>query len=442
MKSKKTLVFSTIVAAFGGLLFGFDTAVIAGTTKSISTIYDLTAVWLGVTVSIALWGTVIGALVAGIPGDKFGRKVGLLGTAVLFFVSAAGCAMAWDWTSLVIFRFVGGLGVGAASVLGPMYIAEISPPKWRGRMVGFFQFNVVLGILVAYLSNAIIGRFDLGDLEWRWKLGIEAVPAAIFFLSLFFVPKSPRWLVKVGRINDARLSLEAIGDENVEEELAQIVQSIDEEHGHAVEPLLLRKYRLPIFLAITVAMFNQFSGINALLYYLNDIFSMAGFDKLSGDLQSVVIGATNLVSTMVGMALIDRFGRRPLLMVGSAGMAVCLGGIAAIFFMSTHQSLLAWLLIGYISFFGFSTGAVIWVYISEVFPNRVRAKGQSLGSFTHWFMCALVAGSFPALAKESDGYPFVFFSAMMILQLIVVWKWYPETQGISLEQMQKRLGIE
>jgi MFS transporter, SP family, arabinose:H+ symporter len=442
MKLTRTLLSSTVIAALGGLLFGFDTAVIAGTTETLEKLFALSPAWLGFTVSIALWGTVIGAMFAGIPGDKYGRRDSLKVMGVLFFVSAAGCAIAWDWYSLLVFRFIGGLGVGGASVLGPMYIAEIAPAKWRGRLVGFFQFNVVLGILVAYLSNAIIGTFELGDIEWRVKLGVEAAPALLFILALFPIPRSPRWLAKMQQIDEARKVLTEIGEENIEEELQDIVQSIGAEHGHAVEPLFQRKYFTPIMLAVTIAFFNQMSGINGLLYYLNDIFSKAGFDKVSGDIQSVIIGGTNLMFTMLAMSIIDKVGRKPLLLIGAIGTALCLSGVAAIFFLNAYQHLLVWCLVGYIAFFAFSQGAVIWVYIGEVFPNRVRAKGQSLGSFTHWIMCAIVAGTFPMMAEKSGGYPFVFFAVMMAVQFFVVWKYFIETRNITLEDMQKKLGIQ
>jgi len=442
MKLNSILVKSTLVAALGGLLFGFDTAVIAGTTQALTAIYHLSAGSLGLTVSIALWGTIVGALLAGIPGDKYGRRDSLRLMGLFFLVSALGCAFAWSWYSLVTFRFVAGLGVGGASVLGPMYIAEISPARWRGRLVGLFQFNVVLGILVAYLSNYIVGLFGLGMLEWRWKLGVGAVPAAAFMLLLFAIPRTPRWLVKQGRVDEARQVLVRIGEENAEEELRDIVESIDAEHGRASEPLLRRKYWMPIFLAVSIAMFNQLSGINALLYYLNDIFARAGFSKVSSDLQAVAIGATNLLFTVVAMSVIDKLGRKTLLLVGSVGTAACLAGVSVIFFTNRHQEMLVWLLIGYIAFFAFSQGAVIWVYISEVFPTRVRAKGQALGSFTHWFMCALVSGTFPKMAESSGGYPFVFFSVMMVIQFFVVLLVYPETKRVTLEAMQKKLGIE
>ena len=440
VKLNSYLLKSTIVAALGGLLFGFDTAVIAGATHALTETFHLSPAALGMTVAAALWGTIIGSMLAGIPGDKFGRRDSLRVMAVLYVVSALGCALAWNWTSLVLFRFIGGLGIGGSSVLGPMYIAEVAPAKWRGRLVGLFQFNIVFGILIAYLSNYILGTLGLGAAEWRWKLGISAVPAVLFLLLLFGIPRSPRWLVKKQRISEARDVLRMTGEENYEEELQEIIVSIDAEHV-AGDSLFSWKYRLPIFLAVSIGMFNQLSGINAILYYLNDIFAYAGFNKVSSDLQAVAIGGTNLLFTMLAMSVIDRIGRKTLLLIGSVGTALCLGGVAAIFFTHSHQNLLVWLLIGYIAFFAFSQGAVIWVFISEVFPNRIRAKGQSLGSFSHWFMNALISGIFPLLAASSGGYPFIFFSLMMGLQFFVVLFVCPETKGVSLEQMQKKLGI-
>jgi MFS transporter, SP family, arabinose:H+ symporter len=436
-----SLVKSTVVAALGGLLFGFDTAVIAGTTAGLTRTFALSPYSLGLTVAIALIGTIVGSMSAGLPGDRYGRRDSLRVMAILYLVSAIGCGIAWNWYALVAFRFIGGLGIGGSSVLGPMYIAEISPAKWRGRLVGFFQFNIVAGILLAYFSNYVIGLAGFGTEEWRWMLGVSGVPALLFFVMLFTIPRSPRWLVQKGRVPEARSVLQIIGEENVEAELGDIVASIDVEHGHGSEPLFQAKYRLPIFLAVSVAMFNQLSGINAILYYLNDIFARAGFSKVSGDLQAVLIGFTNLVFTIVAMSVIDKVGRKTLLLVGSVGCAASLAGVAAIFFSGAHERWLVWLLVSDIAFFSFSQGAVIWVFISEVFPNRVRAKGQSLGSFTHWFMNATISWIFPVIASHSRGAPFVFFSAMMVLQLFVVLFTYPETKGLSLEEMQKKMQI-
>jgi len=433
------LIKSTVVAALGGLLFGFDTAVISGTTHALTELYHLTPGSLGFTVLIALVGTTVGAMFAGMPGESFGRRDSLRGIAILYLISALGSALAWNWYALLVFRFLGGIGIGASSVLGPMYIAEIAPARLRGRLVGFFQFNVVSGILLAYFSNYLIGLADLGGAEWRWKLGVCAVPSALFFLMLFGIPRSPRWLAEKGRVEEARVVLDRTGEADVERQLREIVASIDLEHGQRNEPLFQRRYALPIFLAFSIGMFNQLAGINAILYYLNDIFAHAGFSKVSGDLQAVAIGATNLLFTILGMSIIDKAGRKILLLVGALGTAACLGGVAFIFATQRNQNLLVWLLVGYIACFALSQGAVIWVYISEVFPTRVRAKGQSLGSFTHWAMNTLISGTFPLVAASSGAYPFMFFSAMMVVQFMVVLFVYPETKGVSLEAMQKRL---
>ena len=441
MRINAYLAKSSLIAALGGLLFGFDTAVIAGVTSALRVKYELTPASLGFTVAAALWGTVIGAMFGGIPGDKWGRRASLRITGLLYLISALGCSLAFGWTSLVAARFIGGLGIGASSVLGPMYIAEIAPPKLRGRLVGAFQFNIVFGILLAYFSNFVIGTLGFGDNEWRWKLGIAGIPAAIFCLLLYTVPESPRWLAKRGRAAEAEEVLRRTGDENYQADLGEILKSVHAGQGAADEPLFTRKYRRPIFLAVTIGMFNQLSGINAVLYYLNDIFAKAGYAKFSSDLQSVAVGATNLIFTIVAMSVIDRIGRKTLLLIGSVGTAVALAGVAAIFIAGTHQELLVWCLVAFIGFFGLSQGAVIWVYLSEIFPNLVRAKGQSLGSFTHWIMNLLISQIFPVVAAASGGIPFVFFAAMMVAQFFVVLAVFPETKGYSLEEMQRKLGI-
>ena len=440
MKLNPNLLKSTFVGALGGLLFGFDTAVISGTTHALTMQYGLTPGTLGITVFSALAGTIVGAMAMGIPGDKYGRRDSLKILALFYLISAIGCGLAWNWWALIVFRFIGGLAIGGSSVLAPMYIAEIAPPKWRGRLVACFQFSVVFGIMAAYLSNYLVGTFDLGAAEWRWKFGVAAIPALIFFILLFVIPRSPRWLVKKGKIDEARGVLKLIGEENYEQELQEIIQSIDAEHV-GEEPLFIAKYRLPIFLAITIGMFNQLAGINAILYYLNDIFASAGFNKVSSDVQAVFIGATNLAFTMLAMTVIDKLGRKKLLLIGAVGTAICLAGVAGIFLSHQHQELLVWLLVGYIAFFSFSQGAVIWVYIGEVFPNRVRAKGQSLGSSSHWIMNGIISLVFPVMAAKSGGYPFVFFSVMMVVQFVVVLLFYPETKGHSLEELQKQMGI-
>ncbi len=440
MKLNSYLARSTFVGALGGLLFGFDTAVISGTTSALTDTFHLSPSLKGLTVASAIVGTVLGAMLAGFPGERFGRRDSLRLLAVLYLVSGIGCAIAWNLPSLVFFRFIGGLGIGGSSVLGPMYIAEIAPAALRGRLVGFFQFNVVFGILVAYFSNYVIGLQHFGAAEWRWELGITVLPAALFFLLLFTIPRSPRWLVKKGRVDEAREVLRRTGDENYQTDLNEIVDSIHLESLQKKEKLFTSKFAFPIFLAVSIGLFNQLSGINAILYYLNDIFAYAGFTKVSGNIQAVAIGATNLLFTMIAMSVIDKIGRKTLLLVGSVGTAACLAGVAAIFFTSRHQELLVWLLVGYIAFFAFSQGAVIWVYLSEVFPNTVRAQGQSLGSFSHWFMNAVISFTFPLLAVSSGGYPFLFFAIMMVVQFFVVLFVYPETKGVTLEQMEKRIA--
>jgi len=431
-----------VVGALGGLLFGFDTAVIAGTTHSLTAVYSLSPSELGLTVAMALIGTIIGAMSAGIPGQKWGGRETLRILAVFYVLSALGCAFAWNWYALLAARFIGGLGIGGSSVLGPVYIAELAPARLRGRLVGLFQINIVIGILLAYFSNYCIAQMGFGAAEWRWQFGVATVPAVLFLVMLFGIPPSSRWLVTQNRVDEGRSVLQLMGAENPEAELKEIVDSIHIERLQTSEPLFARKYRLPIFLAISIGMFNQLSGINAILYYLNDIFAAAGFSKVSGDLQAVAVGGMNLLATLVGMSLIDKLGRKTLLLIGSIGTAACLAGVAWVFFAQSHQSFLLWLLVAYIAFFAISQGAVIWVYISEIFPNRVRAKGQALGSSSHWIMNALIAYTFPQLAKSSGAYPFVLFAAMMVVQFFVVLFFYPETKGVTLEQMQHRLGIE
>jgi len=391
---------------------------------------------------MALIGTIVGAMSAGIPGQKWGGRETLRLLAVFYVLSALGCAFAWNWYVLLAARFIGGLGIGGSSVLGPVYIAELAPAKLRGRLVGLFQINIVIGILLAYFSNYCIARMGLGAAEWRWQFGVAALPAVLFLVMLLGIPPSSRWLVTQNRVTEARSVLQLMGAENPEAELREIVDSIHLERLQTSEPLFAWKYRLPIFLAISIGMFNQLSGINAILYYLNDIFAAAGFSKMSGDLQAVAVGSMNLVATLLAMTVIDKLGRKTLLLIGSVGTAGCLAGVSGVFFTESHQSYLLWLLVAYIAFFAISQGAVIWVYISEVFPNRVRAKGQALGSSSHWIMNAIIAYTFPQLAKSSGAYPFVLFSVMMVVQFFVVLFFYPETKGVTLEQMQHRLGIE
>jgi sugar porter (SP) family MFS transporter len=444
VKFNRFLLGSTLVAAVGGFLFGFDTAVISGTTEALRRVFALTSGQLGFTVASALIGTVLGSILVGQPAENYGRKRVLIGLALLYLVSALGCGLSWSWLSLVIFRFVGGLAIGGASVVSPMYIAEISPAHSRGRLVAVSQLNIVLGILTAYFSNYVIASLldGSGTVAWRWMFGIMAVPSVLFFFLLTPIPESPRWLVKRHRRDEAQAVLEKLGSESPQQVLNEIIESLHEERVAADEPFFQRKYRVPILLAFMVATFNQWSGINALIYYTADIFRMAGAGQSSALLQSVMIGLTNLVATLVAMTVIDHFGRKKLLLIGSVGLTVCLGLTAYAFWSGIGGSLVLVSLIGYIAFFAFSQGAVIWVYLSEIFPNRVRARGQALGSFTHWFWCAAVSWTFPVIADISRAGPFVFFAFMMLLQFFMVLKYLPETKGVSLEQIQRKLGIE
>jgi MFS transporter, SP family, arabinose:H+ symporter len=435
------LLKATIVGALGGLLFGFDTAVIAGTTQQLTDVFHLTPFTLGLTVFIGLVGTVIGAMVSGVLGQKIGGREALRIMAILYTISAIGCAFAWNWDVLMVARFIGGLGIGGSSVLGPVYIAELAPAKWRGRMVGLFQINIVVGILLAYLSNYIITTQNLGPLQWRWEFGVAIIPSGLFLIMLYGIPRSSRWLVTTNQTDEARKVLEMMGSPNSEAELREIIDSIHLERGAKQEPLFNGRYNRPIFLAISVGLFNQLSGINAILYYSNYIFASAGFSSSSAALQTVGVGLVNLIATFFGMSLIDKLGRKTLLLIGAIGTAFSLAGVAAIFYTNSHQNLLVWLLVTFIIFFAVSQGSVIWVYISEVFPSRVRSKGQSVGSSSHWIMNALIAGAFPFIAARSQAAPFVFFAAMMLLQFFVVLMVYPETKGSSLEAIQASFGI-
>jgi sugar porter (SP) family MFS transporter len=450
MNDRKYVVIAAIVAALGGLLFGFDTAVISGTTHWLKDVYDLSSFWLGFTVASALIGTIIGSIIVGKPADIFGRRSILFILAVFYFVSALGSALAWDWYSFLFFRFIGGLAVGGASVVSPMYIAEISPARYRGRLVAVTQFNIVLGILLAFFSNYIIAGFNLGAIEWRWMFGVEAFPAALFFLLLFLNPRSPRWLVANGLLEEAQSVLKKCGTDtgSVDEEISEIQKSLDIEHHSLREPFFTRKYIKPILLAVAIAMFNQLSGINALMYYAPHIFKMAGAAAESALLQTVAVGGTNLILTMAALLVIDHFGRKKLMLVGSIGYILSLGITAWAFytygtdFTETGSMVVLIGLLIFIASHAFGQGAVIWVFISEIFPNRVRARGQALGSFTHWFMAALISWTFPMIAEVSGGHTFAFYTVCMIGQLLWVLFFMPETKNISLEQIQKKFGIE
>ena len=433
---KKYLYFVTFVAALGGFLFGFDTAVISGAEQSIQILWKLNEIQHGLTVSIALFGTIVGALLGGFPSDKFGRKKTLFWIGLLYFVSAIGSALATGWYTFLFFRFIGGLGVGASSVAGPMYISEISPARMRGRLVALFQFNVVLGILLAYLSNYLIG--SSGENAWRWMLGVEGIPAFAFLSLVLFIPESPRWLIfKKGLVENARSILSRIGHKNVEEEVQLILTTHQQHLGKSEkEKFFSKQYKFPIMLAVMFAIFNQVSGINAVIYYTPRIFQNAGLETSSALLSTAGIGLINFVFTILAINFIDRFGRRFLMILGSFGLIITLAMTSLSFYFSIGGQLVAISLFIYIAFFGFSQGAVIWVFISEIFPNEVRAKGQSLGSFTHWFMAAFITFLIPSAEKIGFGPTFLFFSIMMVFQLFFVLKIMPETTGISLEELE------
>ena len=440
MRPNLNLMKATLTGALGGLLFGFDTVVISGAIDALVRLYHLSPQGTGWTVAIALIGTVVGALGAGQAGQKLGGRETLRITAVLYVVSAIGSALAWNWPVLMVFRFIGGLGIGASSVLGPVYIAELAPAKWRGRLVGAFQFNVVFGILVAYTSNYFIRTLHLGATEWRWQVGVAALPALLFLVLLFGIPRSPRWAVSKGRNEEALAVLKLMGEPEPEAELADIRAALAEEHATANEPVFLWKYRYPLFLAISIGAFNQLAGINSILYYLNSIFASAGFSQISGDQQAIAIGFTNLVFTIVGMSVIDKLGRKTLLLIGAAGTAGCLAAVSWLFATNSHPGALVWVLITYIAFFALSQGAVIWVYIGEVFPNAVRSKGQGVGNASHWFMNTAIQLAFPmVVAQIGRSAPFTFFAVMTGIQFLVVLFVYPETKGQTLEALQRKL---
>ena len=438
MKNYKVFMWSLVVA-LGGFLFGFDTAVISGAEKSIQELWQLSTFEHGFTVAIALIGTVIGALFGGIPSDKYGRKLTLIGIAVLYLLSSLGTALAPNWIFFLIFRFLGGIGVGVSSVTAPLYISEIAPAKSRGKLVAMFQFNVVFGILVSYLSNYLFA--GAGDQDWRWMLGVQAVPSLIFLVAVLFVPESPRWLIiKPGKLEEASRTLKiANPDADVNQMLRDIQTSAPStQDSPATASLFSGKYSTPVMLAVLFAFFNQVSGINAIIYYAPRIFEMVGLGKSSALLSSAGIGLVNFLFTLLALNFIDRFGRRTLMLIGSFGLIATLGLVAKAFYLEEFNGIAVPIyLFVYIAFFAFSQGAVIWVFISEIFPNQVRASGQALGSFTHWIMAAIIAFSFPYIAETlGGGHTFMIFTFMMVLQLLFVWRIMPETKGTSLEQIE------
>ena len=433
------ILFWSITVALGGFLFGFDTAVISGAEQEIQKLWGLSDTMIGQMIAMALYGTIVGAIFGGIPADLIGRKKTLIWIGALYLISALGSALAPDVYSLMVFRFIGGLGVGASSVAAPMYITEIAPTDSRGRLTALFQFNIVLGILIAYVSNYFIG-VTIGS-DWRLMLGIESIPALAFVVMLFYVPRSPRWLVvKKGNLEEARQVLEMINPPDIDDALASI-KSSDTIANSGFKEFFSGKYNFPILLAFLIAFFNQVSGINAVIYYAPRIFNMTGMGESTALLSSAGIGLVNLVFTMLGLALIDKFGRKFLMYVGSIGYIVSLSFVAGAFFMEAFNGYLVpfWLFV-FIASHAIGQGAVIWVFISEIFPNEVRAFGQSLGSSTHWLLAAIIAGIFPALAGKFGGGPiFAFFAVMMVLQLIYVWKMMPETKGVPLEELEEKL---
>jgi sugar porter (SP) family MFS transporter len=444
MNKKKVLLWS-IVVALGGFLFGFDTAVISGAEEAIQQYWRLTAFEHGFTVSIALIGTIIGALTGSIPSDRLGRKKTLILIACTYLVASLGSGFSINWYSFLIFRFIGGIGVGASSVTAPVYISEISPPAYRGRLVMMFQFNVVFGILVSYFSNYLIGALFGGESSWRLMLGIQAIPSFFFLILLRLVPETPRWLIlKKNKLEEAITVLKVINPDNYENVLQTILNNNHEEHtSEAVDSLLSKKYKFPIFLAVCFAVFNQVSGINAIIYYAPRIFEMTGLGRQSSLLSTAGIGIINFLFTLIAINFIDKIGRRTLMLIGSIGLIATLGMVSKTFYSQDFSGfgIIIYLMV-YIAFFAFSQGAVIWVFISEIFPNNIRAKGQTLGSFTHWVMAAIVAFTFPVLAEKlGGGSTFLFFSLMMVLQLLFVWKIMPETKGRSLEQIERSLVL-
>jgi sugar porter (SP) family MFS transporter len=430
-------------SALAGFLFGFDTVVISGAEQKIQALWNLSAGMHGIAMAAALYGTVVGSVIGGWPSDRLGRRPTLLVIGIFYFVSAVWSALAGDVYAFIVARFIGGLGIGISTVVAPLYIAEIAPAEQRGRLAGMFQFNIVFGILIAFLSNALLA--GIGEDAWRWMLGVAAFPALLYTAMCFAIPESPRWLIdrKKDRAAGAAV-LSAIYPEASPQEIARKTDEIASKSapaGHA-ERFWTARLRKPILLAFLIAFFNQLSGINAILYFAPRIFEMTGLGTQAALLQSIGIGVTNLVFTFVGLWLIDRVGRRTLLLVGSVGYIGSLGLTAWAFF-TAHYAIVPACIFAFIAAHAVGQGAVIWVFISEIFPNRHRAEGQTLGSFTHWFFAALLTSFFPKMVTAiAPGGIFLFFCGMMVLQLIWVLTMVPETKGVSLEDMQARLGID
>lgn len=446
------LLFWSLTASLAGFLFGFDTVVISGAEQTIQQLWQLPSGLHGLAMSMALWGTVAGSLVGGWPTERLGRTRTLQGIGAFYLVSALGSALAPEVWSFMLARFLGGLGVGVSTVAAPLYIAEIAPAEKRGRLAGLFQFNIVFGILVAYLSNAALG--GLGEDSWRWMLGVEALPALVFVLGALSLPESPRWLLARGRVPEARSVLERLSPELGGADLEALLESMRPESAASnqvqdappgvpgdAEPFFCRRLRIPIALAFWVACFNQLSGINAILYFAPRIFELAGLGARSALLQSIGIGVTNLVFTFVGLALIDRLGRRTLLALGTVGYLLSLG-TCTWGFHSGQFGLVPLSLFGFIAAHAIGQGTVIWVFVGEIFPTRHRAAGQALGSFTHWIFAALLTLVFPVIvARFAPATVFGAFTFLMFLQGIWIALWVPETRGVPLEEMEARLGL-
>lgn len=436
MKLKGYMFWIAFVASLGGLLFGFDTAVISGAEKQIQAVYGLTDFAHGFTMATALIGTIIGALFCGKPAERLGRKKSLIVIGILYLISAVFSGAIVNWYCFMVFRFIGGLAVGASSVIGPMYIAEISPSRWRGRFVCFFQFNIVLGIVLAYFSNYFIAGVPN---DWQWMIVAESAPALLFSVLMFTVPESPRWLVGQGDETAAQDVFSRTGESDVAGQLAAIRESLQDAARAGKEKLFQKKYYIPILIAFLVATINQLSGINAILYYAPRLFELSGVFREGAMLQSIIVGLTNLTFTMVGMFLIDKLGRKTLLLIGSVGMVVAQALVAWGFATNHFEGYMMLICIcAYIAFFAVSLGATIWVVIAEVFPNSVRAQGQAFGSATHWVWSALLTWFFPMFLSIGGQYIFGIFAVMAALSFVFA-LWLPETKNKSLEQIQKEL---
>lgn len=439
MKNKKLLLWSLTVA-LSGFLFGLDTAVISGAEQKIQALWSLSNAMHGLAIAIALYGTVFGAAFGGWYADKLGRKKALFWLGALFFVSAVGSAVAQDVYTFMVFRFIGGLCIGASSVVSPLYISEIAPAKSRGFLVSLFQFNIVFGIMIAYVSNYLFQQMG-GESDWRWMLGIVGIPSLIFTGLTLLISESPRWLIlQKNDIQSAKAVLNEIDSETADKTLSSILNSRQNNAEMGNVTFFSKQYTLPILLAFLIAFFNQVSGINAIIYYAPRVFEMSGLAKSSALLSSIGIGLTNLVFTMLGVSLIDKFGRKKLMYVGSIGYIISLSLIARAFYVEQFDGM-TFFVFAFIAAHAIGQGAVIWVFISEIFPNEVRASGQAFGSLTHWVFAAIITNIFPYFAGKFGGTPiFIGFAVMMVCQLLYVWFLMPETKGVTLEDMDVRIG--